>query len=143
MGWGGEGRISGQYTPMDAILESFDVEVEEQPEWKGSGSPIAHELAEMHFVHAIDGLEFNDDQITHDEVQRLFADGTVLVRQANGNLASEGNTPWRAFVADRLLVEALEQARPKRCVGVHRGGDHLLGEPIPLWRHVIDDAGCR
>lgn len=67
------------HAAINAVLKPQFIEVDDKAEWHARCSQIAHELGEMRIRYGIDGFQFNDNRVIHDEIKPLAANFDVFV----------------------------------------------------------------
>lgn len=84
----------------------------------------------MNWSKAVDGLQFDNQRITHDEVQTAFANATPLIVERYGNLAGKRNAAKFQFHAERFLIDGLKKAGTKQAMDLDGSANHLVRKPI-------------
>ena len=94
----------------DAVTHVRDIEIQEISKLEPTEAQIAEELAPVNWQDRLDGLQFHDDPIIHQEVDSVsILNSELLVPDGNRNLISNLQTLIRQLMRETKLIGALEQ----------------------------------
>ena len=114
---------------MNAVFESFDVEVDEEAEAAVGELEVATELGFVEREDDFDDLVFDDDRVVdHDVHAEGIIKGDAVINDGLPLLAHDLETRFGEFVAEASFVDALNEARTKVAMHDHRTADDFRGE---------------
>ncbi len=121
----------GGYTDVAAnpLGHSPSIEIHDQADAKSAHAQVCEQLRFMNRQDGRNRLDLKNDLARDNDVgPEPLPYPRVLVDDRNSNLSLEGNVGLSQLMAQALLVERLQQARP--CMPVHLDGqpDHLFGQ---------------
>jgi hypothetical protein len=92
-----------------------------------SGPEVGANHREVDIFKSLDRFELHDDQRSHQQVQpmkpTMKPNLTAAIQDRHGQLPLEANTPCRKLEGEGVLVDRLQESRPKSLVDLNRSAD--------------------
>lgn len=116
---------------MDAVLELFDIEIDQEPQTPIGESQIASKLCAMEWRYGFYDLVFHYDRIFDKKIhfERIFKHDPI-VSDWLPFLALDLDSGFYQFMPETGLINAFDLSRAEVTMNLHRTPDDLGGKLI-------------